>query len=284
MLDKNQSKLLQRALREITGIPLAIDGKLGESSLKALQRCSEMLGITPVPNAFEGEGFDLVMAYISLRFVSEEAFGQAASKLQVDEPSVRSIAEVETRQSGYLPDGRLSILFERHWFYKKLKDSLKDKKMQQHVAATLGVDLSKHTEATLLQLVCQKHPDICSASSGGYKGGAAEWERLMTAAMYSPEAAYASASYGSFQIMGFNYALCGYTSPMEMVKDFARSESAQFLGVCSFIKANPQIHKALKAKNWAAFASGYNGEDYRKNKYDEKLNQAYAKWAAELKK
>lgn len=284
MLDKNQSKLLQRALREITGIPLDIDGKLGEGSLKALQRCCEMLGITPLPNAFEGEGFDLVMAYISLRFVSEEAFGEAAEKLQVDEPSVRAIAEVETKQSGFLPDGRLAILFERHWFYKKLKVALKSKQVQEHVAATLGVDASKNNDVKLFEMVCQKHPDICNVSPGGYKGGATEWDRLKTAAMYDAESAYASASYGSFQIMGFNYKACGYSSPMEMVKDFARSESAQFLGVCGFIKSNPAIHKALKAKDWAGFASGYNGPDYKKNNYDEKLSKAYSKWVSELKK
>lgn len=286
-LDKNKSRTLQRALREITGIPLGLDGKLGESSLKALQKCSEILGITPVPTAFEGTAFVLVMRYVEQRFVSEEAFEQAAKLLGVDTASVRAIAEVESRQSGFMPDGKLTILFERHWFYRKLKEALKGAAVRDHVAKTLGVslpDLKDKTGSALLDLVSQRYPEICNAAPGGYnKDGNKEWDRLRVAITLDAESAFASASYGSFQIMGFNHGVCGYKLPSEMVVDFARSESAQFIALCLFIKENPKIHKALKAKDWAGFASGYNGPDYRKNKYDEKLANAYKKWLLELK-
>jgi hypothetical protein len=41
---------------------------------------------------------------------------------------------------------------------------------------------------------------------------------------------------------------------------------------------------AIRARNWAAFARGYNGPAYAKNRYDQKLAVAYAKHKARLKR
>lgn len=47
---------------------------------------------------------------------------------------------------------------------------------------------------------------------GHYKGGMGEYDRLEQARKIHPEAADSSASWGMFQIMGFNYAACGKKS------------------------------------------------------------------------
>ncbi|WP_428463505.1 N-acetylmuramidase domain-containing protein [Photobacterium kagoshimensis] len=40
------------------------------------------------------------------------------------------------------------------------------------------------------------------------------------------------------------------------------------------------LKKHLTEKNWAQFAKGYNGSEYKKNKYDTKLAEAYKKHAS----
>ena len=47
----------------------------------------------------------------------------------------------------------------------------------------------------------------------------------------------------------------------------------------SFILAN-RLDGALRAKNWASFARGYNGPAYAQNAYDKKMAAAYARWKA----
>jgi hypothetical protein len=43
-----------------------------------------------------------------------------------------------------------------------------------------------------------------------------------------------------------------------------------------FIKINPGMLAALRAKDWAKFAKLYNGPEYMKNNYHTKLALAYA--------
>jgi hypothetical protein len=45
----------------------------------------------------------------------------------------------------------------------------------------------------------------------------------------------------------------------------------------NFIKS-AKLDDELRAKNWAAFAKGYNGSGYRANQYDTRLAKAYAFW------
>lgn len=72
------------------------------------------------------------------------------------------------------------------------------------------------------------------------------------------EAACLSASFGGPQIMGFNHAIVGHDSAAQMFRAFARSERWQVLAFFDFCAAK-DILPALKAHDWAAFASLYNG-------------------------
>lgn len=267
-MTKSQVRQLQRALRETVMPGITVDGAWGAQCDQGLAAYAQATG-TDTAGATA-----LLGAYAELRFVNDDAFATAAASLGVPESHVRAIAQVETNGDGFLKDGRVKILFERHWFYKDLTVALASSAdTRAHVAAKLGLAASSSVTALMAEMVKQQN-NICDPSRGGYKGNEAEWDRLNLAMDYDVEAAAQSASYGGFQLMGFNFKQCGYPSARAMMIDLAGSESKQFLAVVAFIKANPNLWSAVKASDWAKFASGYNGAAYKDNKYDTKLADA----------
>ena len=92
------------------------------------------------------------------------------------------------------------------------------------------------------------------------------------------QAALESASWGRFQIMGFNFAACGYKSVMAFVRAMYESEGKQLDAFVAFIR-HANLTAALREKRWADFARGYNGPGYAANSYDQKLQAAYEKFS-----
>jgi len=88
-------------------------------------------------------------------------------------------------------------------------------------------------------------------------------------------AALQSASWGLGQVMGFNAERVGFGSVEEMVARMVGSENAQVGAMARFIVAC-DLHGALRSHDWARFAHGYNGPNYRINSYDTRLAAAYA--------
>ncbi|PSB47307.1 peptidoglycan-binding protein [Cyanosarcina cf. burmensis CCALA 770] len=176
-------------------------------------------------------------------------YTRCATLLGVDPASVRAVVAVECSGSGFLADGRPKILFERHWFYK----------------------------LTPLP-VSKTRPDISNRQPGGYLGSTREWDRLNAAISFDRTAALKSASWGLGQIMGFNYAFCGFDSVEALVGAMHESEGRQLEAMMRFIKANPSMHQALRDRNWQRFAYYYNGPAYRRNDYDNKLAAAFSRF------
>jgi hypothetical protein len=183
----------------------------------------------------------------------------AASQLDVPVAAVMAISEVETRGSGFLDDGRPVILFERHVFYRLLKEAGED--------------------ADMLAL---RYPNIINPKRGGYAGGAAEHSRLRTAMEINQLLAPQAASWGRYQIMGFHWYALGYEGPEAFVAAMCTSEAEHLAAFIRFIEADGPLHKALKGKKWADFAKIYNGPAYKDNAYDTKLQRAYARYVAML--
>ena len=181
---------------------------------------------------------------------------KAAATLGVSVAVIRTVNEVESHGLGFLPDGRPKILFERHVFYKRLRDR--------------GLDVDA---------LAAKYPNIVSPERGGYMGNAAEYTRLAIAERIDADAAHESASWGAFQIMGYHWKRLGYASADDFVECMRRSEADHLDAFVRFIAADPALLAALKARKWAAFAKGYNGPDYAANLYDAKLAQAYTRYA-----
>lgn len=192
-----------------------------------------------------------------MKRLKDEDITKAAQAFGLEPCVIQAIVDVESSGSGFLPDGRPKILFEGHIFWKELK--------------------KKGIEPAPLQAA---NSDILYPKwdKSHYKGGAAEWGRLERAKTINEEAALSSASYGLFQIMGFNYKACGFSSVASFVKAQSESEFEQLKSFCNFIKSEGLI-PLLKSQDWAAFAKRYNGPGYAQNKYDTKLQAAYDKCA-----
>ncbi len=203
------------------------------------------------------------------KLLSEQDVKDFASQFGLELAMVKAVNEIESNGKGFLVDGRPRILFEGHVFWREL-----DKR---------GVNPSSHVADGNKDVLYKKWTKIY------YKGGTAEYTRLEKAAGISNlpafhDAAYSSASWGSFQIMGFHYKNLGYNSVDDFVSAMHRHEREHLKAFGKFISATSFKGKKLidwiKEKNWAKFAEGYNGPGYKKNKYDTKLKKAYIKYSA----
>ena len=158
-------------------------------------------------------------------------------------------------KSGFLDSGKPQILFEGHVFYKYLKANVK----------TLDV-----TE------LCKLYPNIVYPKwdKSQYKGGEKEWDRMEQAREINTKYANYSASWGMFQIMGFNFRKCNCSSIDDFVKKMNESQEQHLNLMLAFLE-NSNLIEPLRNRQWATFAKGYNGSGYAQNKYHTKLETAY---------
>ena len=183
--------------------------------------------------------------------VDDSTYYELAGELNVPAAAVRAVAEIESGGKGFLADGRAAILFEAHIFGK----------------------LTKYVYNST-------HPNISSKvwNRSLYKGGAKEWDRLEEARSLNAEAANASASWGMFQICGFNHAACGYPSATAFADAMGESATNHVRAFARFIKSNPRMVQALRVQDWNTFTALYNGPG-QVPVYSARLAQSYAKWA-----
>jgi len=182
-----------------------------------------------------------------------EDIHSVADMAGIDRAALRAVLSVETGGSGFDKSGRPKALFERHYFYKFIKDDpvLLDQ------AAAAGLAYPKWGE--------RPYP----------KGSDAVYAEIEAAYEMRPSAALMATSWGLGQIMGSNFKMTGSASVEEMVRQAMESEVNQLHHMIGFIKSSGLIDK-LKALDWAGFAKGYNGPAYAKNAYDTKLAGAYS--------
>jgi N-acetylmuramidase/Putative peptidoglycan binding domain len=204
------------------------------------------------------------------KFLKEEDMITTAAELGVELAALKAVNEVESGGRGFLINGLPKILFEGHEFWRQLTARGIDP--LQYVTGNENVLYKKWTKKF-------------------YLGGKAEWDRLNKAISIAKntdgadtvkaitEAAYASASYGSFQIMGYHYSSLGYTEIIKFLGDMKHSEGRQLKILGKFLKVNNMIAD-LKNKKWAAFALKYNGKGFKENKYDIKLAAAYRRFSS----
>ena len=189
--------------------------------------------------------------------ITDKDFRKAADLLECETAALKAVKQVETGgKGGFLQSNRPTILFEGHIFWKQLKAQ--------------GIDplsVVKGNEDIVYEKWTKTH----------YKGGVKEYDRLERARKINRDAADASASWGMFQIMGFNHKACGEKTVSGFVEAMCRSEIDQLLLSARFINGNKVMLDALQKKNWAAFAKAYNGPAYAQNQYDVKMANAYNK-------
>jgi len=188
------------------------------------------------------------------RKVTPEEIDQIAIDLKVEVAAFRAVIAVEAAGSGFDKAGRPKALFERHHFYKHLKDAP-------------GLQANAEAEGLAYPKWGTKpYP----------KGSDAVYAEIERACTIDEEAALLSTSWGLGQIMGSNFKMAGCSSVEAMVEEACESEAGQLRQMAAFIKS-AGLQDELMNKDWAKFARGYNGPGYAQNAYDVKLAQAYEK-------
>ena len=189
----------------------------------------------------------------------KESVDELAKKYDLEPAVILAIQSVESSNNGYLPDGRPKILFEGHVFWRMLKDAGKN-----------PASYVKGNEDILFQ-----QPDRSK-----YAHGAAEYVRLEKAEKIDRVAALKSASWGEFQIMGFNHRTVGYPDVDSFVESVKQPGPSQIRAVLAFMDKNHLLPLVRGPnKNFAKFAASYNGAGYKKNQYDVKLQKAYERFS-----
>jgi len=180
--------------------------------------------------------------------LTEPDFREAALALNCEVAAVKAVCQVEAPRGGFNPDDTPVTLFEGHKFYK-------------YTAGKFAV----------------KAPDLCFPKWTRQfygKDWKQEQDRLQRAIALDRDAALKSASWGKFQIMGFNHAMVGHDTIQKFVNAMYAGEREQLLAFVRFVKT-AGLAPALRRQDWAGFAYGYNGPAYAENHYDSKLATAF---------
>ena len=250
---------LQRLLNA-AGANIKPDGSFGTATEKAVRTFQAAQTPPLVADGIAGvQTLAALEGRRSPKMLDQTAIEAAAALLGVEVAAIMAVNRIEAAGRGFLADGRIKILFERHIFYRELT--------------------KKHSTATADKWAAEA-PHICNKAPGGYKGGTAEYPRFSRAFGIDADCAMKSCSWGAYQIMGFNHRQAGFKTVGEMVDALKTGENAQIMAFANFIKADKALHQALVKKDWPDFARRYNGPDYRRNAYDTKLADAYQRYAA----
>jgi len=193
--------------------------------------------------------------------ISESRYRKAAAFVGVDTAMIKAIVEVESAGKGFVEHGIPVILFEAHKFRRHTGKRFD--RSHSHLSKSYPASRKNYARGRTKLIRGRK-----------------EWARLEEAYTLSPEAACKSASYGFPQILGSNYRACGFKSAVHMKEEMSKGLSQQLTAFVKFLKADPRLVRAMKKKDFARIARIYNGRDYAKYGYHNKIRKAYARYKA----
>jgi len=257
---RQRANTILQALLVQAGYSLTVDGKFGAGTDSALRQYQLARGL--VNDGVVGEKtwatlfqeFPDILARMTAKYLSEKDLERTAKKMNVELAAIKAVNDIESAGAGFIID-QPKILFEGHIFWRRLKEYDVDPKLYK-----------------------SEYPDVVYPkwTTQHYRGGLAEYDRLNLAKTIHEDAALESASWGAFQVMGFHALSLKYKSVKEFVRKI-HSHEREHLDACRrYIETNG-LTKALRDKNWSAFARGYNGPGYKQNGYHIKLARAYAR-------
>lgn len=189
--------------------------------------------------------------------LAEPDFVAAAARIGAEVAAVQAVAQVEAGgRVGFGGDGRPVIRYELHIFHNR----------------TGGIYDRSHPHLS--------QPTLAAGNPYHTGGQGNEWS-LMYGAMILRDArgnrrtsdAWQSASWGMFQVMGFNYTV-DWTDINTFVSDMFASEAQHLRGFVGYVRTN-HLQNALINHDWAQFARAYNGADYAVNNYDVNIGNAF---------
>lgn len=183
----------------------------------------------------------------------------AAWFLDCKPSAIRAFAEVESPTGGYLPTGEPTILFERHTFHKLTNGKYDGAKAP-------GLSDRYDTISS----------PVPSYKDKSYGPRSKQHARLAAAVNLDRDAALQSASWGAFQVMGFNWRRCGYGSLQAFINGMIDGgEREHLVALCCFVRSDARLHKAVRDLDWETVAELYNGKGFRATGYHLKMADAF---------
>lgn len=170
-----------------------------------------------------------------------------ASRIGVEPAALLAIAEVEAAGRAYATvNGRKEplIRFEGHYFDRRLPAA------KRSAARDAG---------------------LADPKSGAVKNPAsqaARWAMLARASAIDHKAAHESVSWGLGQVMGAHWEWLGYPGIDELVAEARSGVGGQISLMARYID-RAGLAAAIRRRDWAAFARGYNGPGYKRHGYDQ---------------
>lgn len=193
----------------------------------------------------------------SILRLTEKDYIEVAKELGIEPETMKAVVDIEAGPShqGFHAPGKPLINFDLTMF--------------RRFAGRNRVNLSQYRKS---------HAVVFSRANarryGSYQGG--QHARLEAARKIDNRTAIEGTFWGMFQIGGFNWKKCGAESIEDFVEKMSRSERDQLDLFAHFVTTTGLV-KHLRAKNWRAFAAGYNGPSYASRAYHSRLASAYAK-------
>lgn len=173
------------------------------------------------------------------------------ARIGVGEDEIHAVLDVESRGHGFDASGRPLILFEPHLFFRFTSGT------RREAAVRAGLAYPTWGE--------KPYPKD-------------SYPRLIAARKIDETAALRACSWGLMQVLGDNFAAAGFLNVQTMVGAMCAGEREQLSAAVSFIRAN-RLDAYLRAHQWDAFARGYNGPNYLKNDYANRLRRRFAYWS-----
>lgn len=201
------------------------------------------------------EAFIKVMTNPKAIAISDSKLREYSLQLgDTDIKRIKAISKVESNGSGWDSTGLLKILYERHKMYSYINKEI--------VSPTFGL--------------------ISTKTAGGYtldtNGNSINdsWEKLSEAICIDVDSAIKSVSVGKFQVMCGYYDILGYNRPIDMLWACTRDESEHYKILVGFILKVSNLKQAFLSistnpKDCIPFVRGYNGINWEKNDYANKL-------------
>lgn len=181
-----------------------------------------------------------------------------AARLKIEPAALMAVAEIESGLVFFVfVNGRNEplIRWEGHYFDRRLKGATRD---------------------------AARRAGLADPAAGAIKNPASQAARyamLTRAFEFGAAEAIESCSWGFGQVMGAHWRMLDYSSASDLMNRARSGVVGQLELMVRYIDKEGLVG-ALQRRDWAAFARGYNGPAYRKNRYDTKLAAAYGRYAA----
>jgi N-acetylmuramidase len=179
-----------------------------------------------------------------------------AADLGIEPAALLAVAEVESAGKAFARVGNRNepvIRFEGHYFDRRLSPENRRIARAQGLASPLAGKVANPATQ------------------------AARWRLVDRAAAIDRKAAYESVSWGLGQIMGSHWAWLGYANVDALVAEARSSVGGQARLMAKYIE-KAGLSAAIRRRDWAALARGYNGPAFARNGYDRKIAAAYERY------